>query len=221
MKDINKKTFFISLAILFLGSVGVLAFVGPSQNPSSGISQFWQKNGSNMYYNTGSVGVGTTTPSQVLSVGGGDIYASGALRAETSLCFTDGCLTGWTDIPPGAVMSFNLSSCPAGWSEFTSARGRYIVGTPLGGNVATTTGTALSNQENRAVGQHTHTINDPGHTHTGMTEITSSGSYGAGGSTHYYANSGGSNDTGITVNNSGSVAGTNAPYVQLLTCQKN
>ena len=32
------------------------------------------------------------------------------------------------DVPSGAVMAFNLSSCPDGWSPFTEANGRFIMG---------------------------------------------------------------------------------------------
>ena len=72
------------------------------------------------------------------------------------LCGTDATGSGSADIPTGAVMAFNLASCPSGWTELTSARGRYIVGLPSGGTLAGTAGTALSNQENRPVGQHNH-----------------------------------------------------------------
>jgi len=47
-------------------------------------------------------------------------------------------------IPSGAVIFFNLASCPQGWRELTSARGRYIVGLPAGGTLGATVGTALS-----------------------------------------------------------------------------
>ena len=30
-------------------------------------------------------------------------------------------------VPSGAVMSFNLASCPTGWSEYTAARGRAVI----------------------------------------------------------------------------------------------
>lgn len=33
-----------------------------------------------------------------------------------------------SDIPAGAVMAFNLSSCPDGWSPFTEANDRFIMG---------------------------------------------------------------------------------------------
>jgi hypothetical protein len=32
-------------------------------------------------------------------------------------------------VPPGAVMAFDLPTCPAGWTELTAARGRTLVGT--------------------------------------------------------------------------------------------
>lgn len=125
--------------------------------------------------------------------------------------------------PAGMVAFFNLASCPAGWTEFTTARGRYIVGLPLSGTLAGTAGTALTDLENRAVGQHNHTITDPGHSHTRPNLLTT----GAG--KDYTATGGfatgtvGSNSsaTGITIDNAGTVAGTNAPYIQLLACQKS
>ncbi len=30
-------------------------------------------------------------------------------------------------VPPGAIMSFNLTTCPTGWSSFASVNGRTIV----------------------------------------------------------------------------------------------
>jgi len=60
-------------------------------------------------------------------------------------------------VPSGAVMFFNLAACPTGWSDATAARGRYLVGLPANGTIAGSVGTALSDQENRPVGQHTHT----------------------------------------------------------------
>ena len=173
-------------------------------------------------------------------------------------------------VPTGAVMFFNLAACPAGWSASTAANGRYLVGMPPSGTLAGTVGTALTNEENRAVGQHTHGVTDPGHGH-GVSDpghghgVTDNGhAHGvAAGNQYLYWNTGtctgdigvvpttatgactdanggtGSakanvtiqggttgisvqtGATGIGVANSGSVAGTNAPYVQFLVCQKN
>lgn len=114
-------------------------------------------------------------------------------------------------VPSGAVMFFNLSVCPAGWTELTQARGRYLVGLPSGGTLGGTAGTALSNLENRATGAHTHPIT----------------SYSSGIDTNQRLIWGTSNNsTGTPLQPTdvlaptGSVAGTNAPYLQLVACQK-
>ena len=122
--------------------------------------------------------------------------------------------------PAGQLNFFNLASCPSGWSELTPARGRYLVGLPSGGTLAGITGTALSNGENRSVGQHNHSISDPGHSHSGRTGDSTPRTIASGGN-HTSGLPTGSSNTGITINNSGTTAGTNAPYIQFLVCQKN
>lgn len=127
--------------------------------------------------------------------------------------------------PVGAVMFFNLSSCPSGWTEMTSARGRYLVGLPSDGTLGGTAGSVLSNLENRAVGSHTHTVSDPGHRHglDVMGEFVAGGTYeaegGVGAPVRRVLTEG--SPTGISINTAGTVDGTNAPYLQLLVCQKD
>jgi hypothetical protein len=134
--------------------------------------------------------------------------------------------------PSGAVIFFNLAACPAGWTAYAAAQGRGVVGVVDGGTLGAAVGTALGDQENRPTGQHTHTVTDPGHKHPPPN--AASGAYiveGSGGTlqvanANYYdlgadPSGTGSATTGISVNPSGTVAGTNAPYVQLLACQKN
>jgi len=104
---------------------------------------------------------------------------------------------------PSGLIAYFTGSCPSGWSEYTSARGRYIVGTPSGGTGQGTAGTALTNQENRPVGQHFHTF-----------PVADAGS-GGGGAREYYETKTLNTDT------SGLVAGTNAPYIQLTVCKKD
>jgi len=60
------------------------------------------------------------------------------------------------EVPQGAVMSFNLSSCPSGWTEVTAAQGRAIVGLPSGGTLTGTVGSGLGDLENR---NHSHNLN--------------------------------------------------------------
>jgi hypothetical protein len=129
--------------------------------------------------------------------------------------------------PAGAVGFFNLAACPAGWSEFTQAQGRYVVGTPAGGANAGTAGTALSNLEDRPVGQHGHAVTDPGHTHgfdlpMGSTDGgNASGGFDAAAPTSLRLQQTTQRGlTGISINDAGSVSGTNAPYIQLRVCQK-
>ena len=109
--------------------------------------------------------------------------------------------------PSGAVMSFNLASCPSGWTELISARGRYIVGLPAGGTLGGTSGTALSNLENRPTGNHTHSL--------------SMGFYSTGAVSSYPAMAWSDGGYAGVTGGTGYPADTNAPYIQLLTCQKN
>lgn len=150
----------------------------------------------------GKVGIGTASPSEKLTVVGTIESKSGGIKFPDGTTQTTAASGG---IPSGSIMFFNLASCPTGWTEYTSAQGRYIVGLPSGGTLAATVGTALSNQENRATGAHSHGISVGGfYANYGSLVGTANGAY-----------------TTMNTNSSGSVAGTNAPYIQLLVCQKN
>lgn len=191
------------------------------------------------------VGIQTTSPDFPLDVAG-DVRWTGTLQGGsvpwgrlTSIPATATRWSSWSEIsgipagfadgadnvgagvPSGFVGFFNLGSCPSGWSEVTGAKGRYLVG---GGSTGATVGTALSNQENRAVGQHSHSVSDPGHYHLTRRECHGFNCPGGapksqhGGVTDERTTSSG---TGLSISSSGSVGGTNAPYIQFLVCQKN
>lgn len=181
--------------------------------------------------NGGTNGSGTPTA-------GGAIYGTGTAYAVTAAGSAGQVLTSngaaaptWANggVPAGMVMYSTSGSCPTGWAEYTAARGRYVVGLPSGGTNAGTSGTVLSDLESRAVGQHTHSLTMNPHTHTtyiaggdgGTPETDDTGS---GNGTQGAANPANlisaTTDTG-TIANAGSVAGTNAPYVQLMACQKS
>ncbi|MSQ85119.1 MAG: hypothetical protein EXR77_19970 [Myxococcales bacterium] len=145
----------------------------------------------------------------------GDLVVNGAITGNAAKLL----------VPSGAVMAFNLPLCPQGWSEFTLAQGRAVVGLPSGGKLGAQVGAALTDQENRATGKHTHTVTDPGHTHTvGMdSDSVPDGGTGATASedSQVYQLNSGNSKTNVSIVDAGTVAGTNAPFVQLLYCQKN
>lgn len=57
---------------------------------------------------------------------------------------------GTSSVPAGMIAMFN-GACPTGWTEYTGARGRVVVGVPAAGTLAATVGTALTDAQNRAV----------------------------------------------------------------------
>jgi hypothetical protein len=98
-----------------------------------------------------------------------------------------GQLSWSSEIPPGMMM-FSIGICPPGWTEWLTMRGYYPVGNPLTGQSPSFVGNSLSNNENRIIGlhshvvaaavalsgSHTHTVNDPGHVHSGNIGVASS-----------------------------------------------
>ncbi len=126
----------------------------------------------------------------------------------------------WSPEIPSGIVAFNVNgNCANGWTAYTAAEGRVLVGLPVGGTNAATIGTALTNTENRLTGQHAHPgslstiITDTGHTHS-ITEpnsgqghqhtIHSSGGDASAFLTDFDAMDGvvntGTSTTGITIN---------------------
>lgn len=125
----------------------------------------------------------------------------------------------WDQIPKGAVIAFrDIKDCPAvGWRKSDLTKGRYIVGLNDGGTPNwTTKNEPLADQEDRPTGQHVHDM--PG------TERQESGD----GSAMIYKGTAFPHNQGFLLihpkQQTGEVphakAGTNAPYVQLLFCEK-
>ena len=132
-------------------------------------------------------------------------------------------------IPSGAVMFFDMATCPAGWTSMAPAAGRYVVGLPSGGTLGAQVGTALSNAENRPTGAHGHAVSDPGHTHTYPLSIPGKtspvalhfGTWAANDQNWWPQRDISRETTGVTVQDYPGVPGTNAPYIQLLVCKKD
>ena len=136
-------------------------------------------------------------------------------------------------VPSGTLAYFSLSECPLGWEVSQSAIGRYIVGVSANGELGATVGTRLSDRENRATGKHSHSPKDGAGRLTARTFVghgdaatSNGGVQSSGGDCCNYREFDTQNvpvqaspmpDGAST---SGDVAGTNAPYVQLLACTK-
>ena len=59
--------------------------------------------------------------------------------------------------PAGAVLAFNLTTCPKNWTLYQRSIGRYIVGVDENGDTGEEIGIELKENENRASGRHAHT----------------------------------------------------------------
>ena len=197
----------------------------------SGAAALFQVAGSTMtVLNNGNAGIGTAAPGAKLEVAGQIKITGGGPAAGDMLTSDADGLAAWEapsaePVPSGAVTFFNLAACPSGWTALAGAAGRYLVALPSGGTLAGTAGTPLTNLENREVGAHTHTKTDPTHQHTTNDLVSPANSLGTGTAKQGAYNSGtttsGLATISITIDNSGTVFGTNAPYLQLLVCQKD
>lgn len=156
-------------------------------------------------------GAGVYCPGSAVTRGEMAVFLELAMRGTST----------WSPIPAGAVMFFNLTSCPSGWTELAAARGRYLLGLPSPGTLGATVGTALVNAEDRPIGRHSHTITDPGHSHLYTPPVLTSTMSGSSQAGVGSPTSTSTETTGIGIDDAGSVPGTNAPYLQLLVCQKD
>lgn len=214
--------------------------------------------------------VGTTLPATCTvgetyfksdATAGQNMYGCTATNVWTALGGGGSTVAPEKLIPTGAIAYFNLTACPSGWTEYTTLRGKYAVGLVSSGTLEGGSGTALTNQESRIAGLHTHIFSGDGHGHD-LPSLSHSHVVTDPGHIHYISRAGAvsSNSvvtysttmdggfgstisalTGITVNsaspgsgqtadstiatgansNTGSVAGTPAPYVQLRACRAN
>lgn len=123
--------------------------------------------------------------------------------------------SGSSLFPSGLTVLYDgTGGCPIGWVELTAMRGMYPRGMLAAGEtIATSVGTALTANENRATGQHAHT-QQLWTTSTGGTQpLVAAGNAPSTGAFAWPGS--------LTTANAGSVAGTNAPYYLVQFCKKS
>lgn len=154
---------------------------------------------------------------------------------------------GTSTLPSGTVSAFDLASCPSGWSDYTAANSRFIVGVDGGvsyalGDTGGATSHIITSSEMPA---HTHAVDPPStatssddaHTHTvsdGYFRSTGGGNnWNAGSSSSSFTATRTTNaDTGhnhtidvgsATSNSAGSGTSFNyiPPYAALKYCEKD
>lgn len=86
----------------------------------------------------GNVGINQPNPQAPLDVNGNAVVRGQLnVAGDTgTIKFPDGTTQTTAALPTGAVVAFNLEACPAGWTEYTPAYGRFIRGIDKGGDRA-------------------------------------------------------------------------------------
>ncbi|WPU66037.1 hypothetical protein [Peredibacter starrii] len=187
-------------------------------------------------YFGGNVGIGTTAPQAALDVNGGIKLGSmttcgaaqeGSQRYNSTLKIMEFCngtvwgAIGAPAIPTGAIMAFDLTSCPSGWSEYTVARGRFLRGIDNGAGQDPSGTRAPGSYQADAVQDHTHHVTGEGGGYNNVVafqDTNPDSTYGSGG------NPGSRGDVYIGVGpmRTGNTAVETRPRnVAVLYCRKN
>jgi len=224
------------MALVVVGVGFVQAWTGPTATPPANntpapinVGVIKQEKdgifGSKGFYSLGTGWFSTTTraswPPLNLTLG-----INGAVGA-TQYCDDNGAncktMTELGGSPTGAVMAFDLASCPTGWTAYTAANGRNIIGTGTSGTVG-----AVSHVRGNAttgVGgeeKHVQTIAEMAYHNHFAGNLDQTLGYKGGTNTNSYIFSGYSAPTWGTSYTGGSTAmPVMDPYIALLYCKKS
>ncbi len=231
MKNISQTLKSLTIALILVGGISyVFAWTGPSTTPPNGNVSAPINIGSTSQSKNGALSLGTSNPPTTgysLDVTGAGVFSAGV--ASNQFCLGTNCITSWPSgggVPSGAVMAFNLSSCPSGWSAFTQGAGRVILGT---GDSVTTGSASHTLLQQGGEEKHLQTSSELAvHSHASYYQVSSavntSGASGGGSwaFTKQFGEAGAWTNTGNTP-----ASGTQVPmpimnpYIALLYCQKN
>ena len=119
-------------------------------------------------HDNGNVGIGLAAPTARLHVAGTgkftgavDMTSQKITNLANPTAAQDAATKAYVDantggIPTGAIMAFDLASCPTGWSEYTAARGRFLRGIDSTGAVDPDGVRTAGSTQNDALKSHKH-----------------------------------------------------------------
>lgn len=206
MKNFSQTLKSLVLALILVGGLSyVFAWTGPSTTPPNGNVA--------APVNTGSVGQVKTG-----YLGVSDLIA--ITSTASTYCIGTSCINSWSSVgggvPSGAVMAFNLFSCPSGWevSDGTNGtvnlRGYFVRGLNTGSS-GLDLGRTLGSIQADDIKSHTHTVD--------MDQIENYNYIGSNRNTDRGGGSNASRSGALTVGYTGGTE-TRPQNVALLYCQK-
>ena len=215
MKNIQQTLKSLIIALILVGGISyVFAWSGPSTTPPNGNVD-------------APINVGSSGQTKSSYFAATQLLSSIDITSPRYCIGTD-CITSWASVgggtPSGAVMAFDMDTCPSGWTAYAAANGRQIIGVGNSGTAGSVNHTRGSTGGEE---KHTQTIAEmPSHSHISpIGEKSNSFYWGNSTMTNQYGTSA-DEDWDNNLPNTSSTGGGQSfnimdPYITLLYCKKN